>query len=87
MTPTILLVAAFFGMVSATFMTLVESLFWRRWGMSGVSEWQMNWVTLSVLGIISVDGENREPKASWKVTASHLIHGMAASIVFVLLLS
>jgi len=56
MTPTILLVAAFFGMVSATFMTLVESLFWRRWGMSGVSEWQMNWVTLSVLGIISVDG-------------------------------
>jgi hypothetical protein len=87
MTPTLLVVAAFFGLVSATFMTLVESFFWRLWGMSGVSEWQMNWVTLSVLGIISVDGENREPKASWKVTVSHLIHGMAASIVFFLLLS
>jgi len=86
MTPTNLVAAALLGLVSAAFMTLTEFPFWRRWGMSGVAEWQVNWVTLSILRIISVDGGNKQPKASWKVITSHLIHGMAASVVFVLIL-
>ncbi len=81
-----LVLAALLGLVSAVLMTLTESPFWRKWGMSGVAEWQINWVTLTLLGIISIDGENKEPKASWKVITSHLIHGMAAAVVFVLIL-
>ena len=86
MSPTDLVLIALIGLVSAAFMTLTESPFWRRWGMSGVTEWQINWVTLSVLRIIPANKNNREPKASWKVIASHLIHGMIAAIVFVLVL-
>jgi hypothetical protein len=86
MTPVDFVGAALVGLISATFMTLTELPFWTIWGISGVAEWQVNWVTLSILRIISVTGENREPKASWKVITSHLIHGMAAAVVFVLLL-
>ena len=75
------------GLVIPAFMTLTESPFWRRWGMSGVAEWQINWVTLSVLRI---NPANRDQTGSrrplWKVIASHLIHGMIAAIVFVLVL-
>jgi Family of unknown function (DUF6789) len=53
--------------------------------MSGVQEWQINWVMLSLLRIIPAIGKN-EPQASWEVIASHLIHGIVASIVFALFL-
>ena len=81
-----LLPAALMGLISTSLMTLTESLFWRRWGMDAVAEWQINFVELSVLRMVTIPVGESRPKASWRVIASHLIHGMAASVVFVLLL-
>lgn len=78
-----ILAVPFLGLVSASLMTLTEFPFWKRWGMPGVAEWQLNWVTLSVLRVLPAD---EGPRASWKVITSHLIHGMVASLVFVALL-
>ena len=65
-------------------MTLLEFPFWKAWGMNGVAEWQTNWVIISKL-----TGGNpnriREPRISWTVSL-HLWHGVAAGIVFGLLL-
>lgn len=73
--------------MSASFMTLAESLFWKRWGIGGIADWQVNWVELTILGAVTNRGGDGGPKASWMVIANHLIHGMAASVVFVVLLS
>jgi len=79
-----LLGAAFAGLVAAAVMTLLEFPFWKAWGMNGVAEWQTNWVIISKL-----TGGNpnriREPRISWTVSL-HLWHGVAAGIVFGLLL-
>ena len=79
-----LLGAAFAGLVGTVVMTLFELLFWKRWGMSGVAEWQTNWVILSKLTRVSPE-RTREPRISWTITL-HLWHGVAVGIVFGLLL-
>jgi len=79
-----LLGAAFAGLASAVFMTLFEFPFWKRWGMNGVAEWQANWVIISKL---AGGGSKRirVPRISWTI-ALHLWHGVAAGIVFGILL-
>ncbi len=79
-----LLGAAFAGLVGGVFMTLFEFPFWKAWGMNGVAEWQSNWVILSKLTRASPD-RTREPRISWTIIL-HLWHGVAAGIVFGLLL-
>ena len=79
-----LLGAAFAGLVGGVFMTMFEYPFWKAWGMNGVAEWQSNWVILSRLTRASPD-RTREPRISWTITL-HLRHGVAAGIVFGLLL-
>ena len=79
-----LLGAALAGLVSAVFMTLFEFLFWRRWGMNGVAEWQSNWTIISKL-TRGNSSKIRQPRISWAVSL-HLWHGVAAGIVFGLLL-
>jgi hypothetical protein len=79
-----LLGPAFAGLVSAAVMTLFEFPFWKRWGMNGVAEWQTNWVILSKLARVN-SNRIREPRISWTITL-HLWHGIAAGIIFGLLL-
>ena len=79
-----LLGVAVAGLVGGVFMTLFEFSFWKKWGMNGVAEWQTNWVIISKL---SGRTSNRiqAPRISWTITL-HLWHGVAAGIVFGLLL-
>ena len=79
-----LLGLAFAGLVSAAVMTLFEFPFWKRWGMNGVVEWQTNWIILSKLARVN-SNRIREPRISWTITL-HLWHGVAAGIVFGLIL-
>lgn len=79
-----LLGSALAGLVSAVFMTLFEFPFWRRWGMNGVAEWQSNWIIISKL-TRGDPSKIREPMISWTL-GLHLWHGVAAGIVFRLLL-
>lgn len=71
------------GLVGAIVMTLVEYPFWRKWGMQGVAEWQVNWVMVSRLN--KKWKTMRNPILSWTI-ASHLSHGVLAGIAFRLLL-
>jgi len=77
-----LLGACFAGLLAAVCMTIFELPFWRRWGMEGVAEWQVNAVVVSVL---IRKFTQRRVVASMSV-AMHLIHGAALGIVFRLLL-
>src|SRR5256885_2527397 len=63
-------------------MTLVEIPFWKRWGMEGVSEGQVNSVIVRV--IIRKFTQTRVV-VSMSV-AMHLFHGVALGMLFLLLL-
>jgi len=78
-----LLGVSIFGLVSAVLMTLVETPFWKKWGMEGMTEWQVNSVMVSKL--FGKSKEINQPELSWTI-ASHLLHGVAAGIVVRLLL-
>ncbi len=78
-----LLGVAVIGLVSAILMTLFEFPFWKKWGMEGNADWQVNLVMVSKL-LARFNGHN-QPGLSW-VMASHLLHGVAAGIAFWLLL-
>ena len=52
--------------------------------MNGVVEWQTNWIILSKLARVN-SNRIREPRISWTITL-HLWHGVAAGIVFGLIL-
>jgi hypothetical protein len=79
-----LLWASIAGLLSACIMTCIEYPFWRKWGMQGVAEWQINWVMVSRL---SKNWKmKRAPVLSWTI-ASHLFHGIVAGAVFRLLLA
>jgi len=80
--PLALLGACFAGLLAAICMTIFELPFWRRWGMEGVAEWQVNAVIFSVL---IRKFTQRRVVASMSV-AMHLFHGVLLGIVFRLLL-
>src|SRR6266700_4993602 len=77
-----LLGACLAGLLAAICMTIFEIPFWRRWGMEGVAEWQVNAIIVSVL-IRRLT--QRRVGTSMSVTM-HLIHGAALGIIFRLLL-
>src|SRR6266566_9850093 len=77
-----LLGACFAGLLAAICMTIFELPFWRRWGMEGVAEWQVNAVVVSVL---IRKFTQRRVVASMSV-AMHLFHGVALGVLFRLLL-
>lgn len=76
-----LLGACFAGLLAAICMTIFELPFWRKWGMEGVAEWQVNAVIVSVL---IRKFTQRRVVASMSV-AMHLFHGTVLGIVFRLL--
>jgi hypothetical protein len=73
-----LLSAGLAGLVAAVCMTIVETPFWRKWGMEGVAEWQVNFVIVRVLIRIFT---KRRVSTSMSV-ASHLFHGVALGVLF-----
>jgi len=77
-----LLAACFAGLLAAVCMTILELPFWRRWGMEGVAEWQVNAVIVSMLIRKFTERRVGTPMS----VAMHLIHGAALGIVFRLLL-
>ncbi len=76
-----LLGACFAGLLAAICMTIFELPFWRRWGMEGVAEWQVNAVVVSVL----IRRLTRRRVVASMSVAMHLFHGAILGIVFRLL--
>jgi hypothetical protein len=72
------------GFLSAVIMTIVESPFWKKWGIQGVGEWQVNWVMVSRLR--EKWKSMQKPILSWTI-ASHLSHGVIVGVAFRILLS
>ena len=77
-----LLGACFVGFVATVCMTLFELPFWRRWGMEGVAEWQVNAVIVSVL----IRKFTNRRAGSAMAVVMHLFHGAVVGIAFRLLL-
>src|SRR5205807_10067078 len=73
-----LLGACFIGLVAAICMTIFELPFWKKWGIEGVAEWQVNSVIVTTL---IRKFSNRRVGISMLV-GLHLYHGAALSIVF-----
>lgn len=73
------------GLASGILMTLSEYPFWRRWGMEGVGEWQVDTVIYSKI-ILRRPSLIVEPGFPWKTIATHLLNGVIASVAFRLLL-
>jgi len=78
-----LLGACLAGLVAAICMTIVEVPFWKKWGIEGVAEWQVNSVIVSML---IRKFSNRRVSISMSV-GMHLLHGAALGIVFRVLLA
>ncbi len=73
-----LIAACFAGLVAAICMTLVEIPFWKKRGMGGVAEWQVNSVIVWVL----IRKFTRRRVVSSMSVAMHLFHGAALGILF-----
>lgn len=66
------------GLAAAALMTLFETAFWKKFGLVGVVEWQVNQVMVS-----SLLRERYEPARRMKeAIAMHLVHGAAIGAVF-----
>jgi|SRR5207302_2415387 len=78
-----LLGACLAGLVAAICMTIVELPFWKKWGMEGVAEWQVNSVIVSIFIRKFSNRKVSIPKS----VGMHLLHGAALGIVFRALLA
>lgn len=70
------------GLVSTAFMTVLQAMFWREWGLTGVLEWhenQMIWSRLS--------GGDAHVFSAFGVFFLHLINGGLAAAPFALLVT
>jgi len=78
-----LILSGLAGLIAAAVMTAFEYPFYRKWGMGGVAEWQVNWVMMSALNKKWKD--LKKPILSWTI-ASHLSHGIIAAAALRLIL-
>src|SRR6266849_2207706 len=74
--------AGFAGLIAAICMTMFELPFWRRWGMEGVAELQVN----AVMVFLLLRKFTRRGVVTWMSVGMHLLHGAALGVVFRLLL-
>ena len=75
--------AAIAGLGAVILMTLFEFPFWKKWGLEGVAEWQMNSVIVSKT--VRRSRRTAEAPISWMI-GGHLFHGTVAGVVFGLFL-
>ncbi len=75
------LLATIAGLGAAILMTEVP--FWRKWGLEGVAEWQINSVIVS--RILRRSRREQQLPVSWTISG-HLFHGTVAGTVFGLFL-
>jgi hypothetical protein len=80
-----LIFAALAGFAGAMLMTCSEFPFWKKWGMDGVGEWQVDTVIYSKI-LLRRAKINEEKGFPWKTVATHLLNGVIASVAFVILL-
>jgi hypothetical protein len=73
------------GLGAALIMTLSEFPFWKKWGMSGVGEWQVDSVIFSRI-ILRRPKLIQESGFPWKTVSTHLLNGIIASVAFRFLL-
>ena len=73
------------GLASGILMTMSEYPFWRKWGMEGVGEWQVDNVIYSRI-ILRRPTLITESGFPWKTVGTHLLNGIIASVAFRLLL-
>jgi hypothetical protein len=66
------------GFEAVILMTLFEFPFWRKWGLEGVAEWQMNSVIVS---LVRKSRRTQQSRISWTI-GGHLFHGTLAGVVF-----
>ncbi len=73
------------GLCAGLLMTASEAPFWKKWGMSGVGEWQVDSVIFSrmILRRSTLIKEEGFPQLT---VATHLLNGIIASVAFRLLL-
>src|SRR5260370_10719216 len=74
--------AGFGGLGATIWITIFELPLWRRWGMEGVAEWQVNEVMVSLL----LRKFTKRGVVTWMSVGMHLFHGAALGVVFRLLL-
>jgi hypothetical protein len=67
-------------------MALSEYPFWKRWGLVGVSEWQVDRIILSRI-ILRRSKLIDEPSFPWKTIGTHLLNSIIAGIGFSVLQS
>src|SRR5437879_13843247 len=77
------LLAAIAGLGAVILMTLFEFPFWKKWGLEGVAEWQMNSVIVSKTARRS--SGTAEAPISWMI-GGHLFHGTVTGVVLGLFL-
>lgn len=77
-----LLAASLAGLTAAICMTLFEIPFWRKRGMEGVAEWQINSVIVWVL----IRKFTRRRVVTSMSVAMHLFHGAVLGSIFLVLL-
>ena len=77
-----LLGAGLAGLASGVIMTLFEIPFWKKWGLEGVAEWQVNTVIVSVL----IRKFTRRKTGALMAVAMHLFHATILGILFLVLL-
>ena len=65
------------GLAAGVLMTMFEIPFWKKWGMEGVAEWQVNAVMVSVL----IRRFTRRRAGALMAVAMHLFHAAVLGIL------
>src|SRR2546427_2145503 len=73
------LLAAIAGLGAVILMTLFEFPFWKKWGLEGVAEWQMNSVIVSKT--VRRSRRTAEAPISWMI-GGHFFPGNLSRLVF-----
>jgi hypothetical protein len=80
--PTEIVFGSFDGLVATICMTLFEFPFWKKYGLGGVAEWQINIVMVSIF----IRRFKVRKAATSMAVAMHLLHGIILGMLFRLIL-
>ena len=80
----LILLGATSGFISALCMTLFEVPFWKKWGIGGVAEWQVNSVMVSMIYFSRDHSSTKKTPRTTFAVAMHLFHGVILGLIFAL---